>query len=273
MSKLSFDHSNHLEKDFNKLHVSFKPSAPKHGLQKGPDESTIKKQRTDSVKKINIFFNDYEVGSITIPKDDTYDKFIKKVKENITHNEGVDFEDKKEEDAYKGVKIIKQKGISCVNAKGPISKDNFESVVINNDRVDVSTTDFSTLKITDQFANENELPTLLQELLNKYNITKVDIYCKEITDDGLKHISKTLEGLQSLELFRCNKITDAGLGHISRNLEGLQSLELMHCDEITDAGLKPISNKFENLQRLEVDFCKNFRGEKVKHISNLKNLF
>ena len=258
MSKLSFDFSNHLETDFDKLlHVSFKPpSAPKRELHTDEHDPNPNKR---SKKETNVFLNGDECGSITIIKNDTYDSFFEQV-------ESIFKTDPRE--VYKGAIIEEHKEIICYNTKGVISKDNFKVGDIDEHLDVYITAVFCTLQITEAFVNEDELPTLL----NRYqNIKKVVVtYCEQITDTGLEHISDNLKNLQSLDLMWCNFITDTGLGYISK-LEKLQRLKFYDSKQITDDGLEHIS-KLPQLKVLDLSCCRKITDTGLEHISTLPQL-
>jgi Leucine-rich repeat (LRR) protein len=66
------------------------------------------------------------------------------------------------------------------------------------------------------------------------NIATLEIESSEVTDDGLRNLSR-IRSLSACSL-RCSKITDAGIGNLAV-LPGLDEIRLYDCSEVTDRGV------------------------------------
>ena len=91
-------------------------------------------------------------------------------------------------------------------------------------------------------------------------------YCRNITDEGLRHIA-TMEKLKALLLQGCKRITDKGLVHLA-GMKNLEGLDLRGCPEITDEGLIVLS-ELKNLRSLMLGGCKQITPEGVQKIQTL----
>ena len=121
------------------------------------------------------------------------------------------------------------------------------------------------------------------------NLTSLDIYIEEVTDDELRFLAG-LKNITSLSIQRGNKITNSGLQHLT-SLTKLRSLDLCFCEidaidnfqkmtylekldmgntNVTDDSLKNIG-KWTSLVELGLRMTK-LTDESVEHLSKLSAL-
>ena len=117
--------------------------------------------------------------------------------------------------------------------------------------------------------------------------------CVNVTDTGIKCLTKNCKELTNLDLTLCNKITNDGIITIAQNLkllqsivlkgldisdkaveaianscQNLQKIDLTNCRQITDSGVAALSSKCRMLRELNVEECFKITDESVKVLSN-----
>ena len=110
------------------------------------------------------------------------------------------------------------------------------------------------------------------------------VWCKNVSDEGLKWLSSGIKRLTSLTSLYlsfndCDKITDYGLNSLSWGLEPLKSLTFLHlsfnkCFGLTNKGLENLSYGIQNLKELitlNLNFnnCKNITNTGVENFSQI----
>jgi Leucine rich repeat/Leucine Rich repeat len=126
--------------------------------------------------------------------------------------------------------------------------------------------DDGTLHLENSPITDQELIKLIDK--HRKPITSIKLYnCQNITDKGLKYISK-LTKLTELDLTMCKRATDKGIKHLSK-LPRLTTLNLILCN-VTDASLKSLA-KSQNLQSLNLRGC-HITDQGIKDLIPLKGL-
>ncbi|KAL6002898.1 hypothetical protein ACLOJK_023120 [Asimina triloba] len=86
------------------------------------------------------------------------------------------------------------------------------------------------------------------------NMRKINLsYCKDITDDSLRSLSKCLR-LMTLEIRGCTQISSAGLAAIGMGCKQITQLDLKFCHNIDDAGILQLAHQSQNLRQVAFSF-------------------
>ena len=86
----------------------------------------------------------------------------------------------------------------------------------------------------------------IHKLPEQFKFLLTRIKCNTKIDNDLKHVSK-FKKLQQLDLSRCKQITDNGLKHLQ--LTSLRQLNLGDCHKITNIGRSPYKKRKECFSR------------------------
>ena len=93
-------------------------------------------------------------------------------------------------------------------------------------------------------------------ILNNPNIIKLSLqYCKAISDSSLKMIADHCSKVSDINLRYCKTITDHSLKSLSQSCFQISKLNLDLCDKITDEGIQFISQNCTKLSKIVLTFC------------------
>ncbi|CUG79616.1 receptor-type protein kinase, putative, partial [Bodo saltans] len=112
---------------------------------------------------------------------------------------------------------------------------------------------------------------LCESLSHLCLLTSLNVESTQATDDTLRIIAASLQGLQFLNMFYCRCISDVGVGHLQL-LSHLQHLDLRWCVDVTSDGLHMIASSLHHLQHLDVSNCPNVTDAGVEHLVTSSSL-
>lgn len=81
-------------------------------------------------------------------------------------------------------------------------------------------------------------------------IKKLNVcYCTQITDQGMKHLSR-LEELKEIEIRGLTQVTSLGITAIAIGCRSLAKLDMKHCDSVDDVGFLALAQHSEFLRQV-----------------------
>ncbi len=231
------------------------------------------REDVSSIRSVSTRFRQFAQDPIYIEAKGGYDELLSDIFEKMKSDEWKDDVFKKKYEAE--LKCVRSLNLRDVNVSADFLNfinDNCPKIehlslpqsVTNEDLAFLS----SNLTSLELLGCRNITDDGLKEVSKLKNLTWLNLRWCNITNEGLKEVSK-LENLTSLNLSWCN-ITDDGLKDVSK-LKTLTSLSLSGCRKITYEGLKEVS-KLENLTSLNLALCTKITAEGLKEVSKLKNL-
>ena len=118
--------------------------------------------------------------------------------------------------------------------------------------------------ITNYKCNNPRFRKIIQATKN--NITINLINCKNISDNGIRHLQLSSK-LEQLNLKYCDKLTDKCFEYIGQ-LPNLQKLKIKKCININGSQM----NYLQNIIKLELHDLNNLTDESLSHLQNLNLL-
>jgi bacterioferritin-associated ferredoxin len=85
---------------------------------------------------------------------------------------------------------------------------------------------------------------------------RCEMYCRLLTDEGLRSMATVCWQLTSLNLGSCDSVTDEGLRAVAAFCTQLTSLRLYYCHSVTDEGLRAVAAACTQLTSLSLSCCR-----------------
>lgn len=95
------------------------------------------------------------------------------------------------------------------------------------------------------------------------NLEELNIRASDVSERGIRHITRRLHHLRVLNLTFCDQISDNDVRRLVQHLPNLRELYIRECANITDASLKVIAEHANQLRLLEIGDSLKFKTDTI----------